>query len=55
MSRVPEYGCGDPAAARAGEDASRRVVTNRIEASFDQRTDLSNQWDGAGAGFILFG
>jgi hypothetical protein len=48
VGRVPQYRRGDPAATRTREDAGRRVVTNRIEASFDQRTDLFNQWNCAG-------
>ena len=48
VSRVPEHGRCDPAATGTREDAGSRVVTNRIEAPFDQRTELFNQWDGAG-------
>jgi hypothetical protein len=48
VSRVPEDGRGDPAAARACEDARRGVMANGIEALLDERTDFFNQGDGAG-------
>lgn len=48
VRRVAQDGRGDPAAARAREDAGRRVVANRIEAPFDQRADLFNERDKLG-------
>jgi hypothetical protein len=42
---VAQHRRGDPAAARACEDASRRVKADRVEASFDQRADLINERD----------
>ena len=48
VGRVAQHRRGDPAAARAPEDAGRRVVANRVEASFNQRVDHFDERDGPG-------
>jgi hypothetical protein len=49
VGRVPQYRPGDPAAARAGEDACCGVMADRIEAFLDKRADFFDEGDGAGA------
>jgi hypothetical protein len=47
MGRVAQYRRGDPAAARASENACRRVMADRFDASFDERSDFFDERDGA--------
>lgn len=49
VSRVPQDSGGDPAAARAGEDAGRGVMADRVEAAFDERADFFDERDGSGS------
>ena len=48
VSRIAQHRRSDPAAARASEDTRRRIMADRIEASFDQRADFFDERHGTG-------